>query len=452
MKKSCKLIFTSVLLTYFAHLSLCVIAQQKKLNDKPNIIVIVSDDAGYADFGCYGGKQISTPNIDAIAKSGTLFTNAYVTASVCAPSRAGLLTGRYPQRFGFEFNISAKPADGYQISDIGMDPKEFTIGNEMHANGYKTIAIGKWHQGDHERHFPLNRGFDEFYGFISGHRDFFSFKKQPNAVHSLYHNRNIIAEEKITYLTDMFTDKATSFINENKKNPFFIYLAYNAVHVPMQAKKELVNKYAHIPDSGRRTYAAMMTSLDDGVGTIMKTIKENNMDENTLVIFINDNGATAANSSSNGYLRGMKGSNWEGGIRVAFLMKWTGKIAANKTYSQPVSSLDILPTAIAAASRKQKGTNKLDGVNLLPYLNPVNKKLPHEALFWRSGLTAAVRAGKWKLIRVSTRPTLLFDLENDVSETKDLANKYPEKVKELMTKLTDWEKGIDKPHWYSPRD
>ncbi len=173
----------------------------------------------------------------------------------------------------------------------------------------------------------------------------------------------------------------------------------------MQAKKELVNKYAHIRDSGRRTYAAMMTSLDDGVGTIMKTIKENNMDENTLVIFINDNGATAANSSSNGYLRGMKGSNWEGGIRVAFLMKWTGKIAANKTYSQPVSSLDILPTAIAAASRKQKGTNKLDGVNLLPYLNPVNKKLPHEALFWRSGLTAAVRAGKWKLIRVSTRPT-----------------------------------------------
>ncbi len=451
MKNTSKLITTSLLLTCFSHLTLSAVAQQIKPNSKPNIIVIVSDDAGYADFGCYGGKQISTLNIDAIAKGGTLFTDAYVTASVCAPSRAGLLTGRYPHRFGFEFNISKKPAEGYQLTDIGMDPKEFTIGNEMQANGYKTLAIGKWHQGDEEKHFPLNRGFNEFYGFIGGDRSYVTYTKPPNAQHSLYNNREIVPEKNITYLTDMFTDKATSFIKQNKKNPFFIYLAYNAVHVPMHPKKELMDRYAHIRDSGRRAYAAMMTSMDDGVGRIMKTLKENNLDENTLVIFINDNGATKANSSDNGYLRGMKGSNWEGGIRVAFLMKWSGKIAANKTYSQPVSSFDILPTAIAAANGKQKGTNKLDGVNLLPFLNSADKKIPHDKLFWRSGLTAAVRADKWKLIRVSSKPTVLFDLENDVSETKDLADKYPEKVKELLAQLTDWEKGIDKPHWLSPR-
>ncbi len=447
-----RILITAVLLTCFAHLALCGIAQPKKISAKPNIIVIVSDDAGYADFGCYGGKQIGTPNIDAIAKGGTLFTNAYVTASVCAPSRAGLLTGRYQQRFGFEFNISKKPAEGYKVTDIGMDINEFTIGNEMQANGYKTIAIGKWHQGDEEKHFPLNRGFNQFYGFISGHRDFVSYKTPPNAIRCLYNNREVVPEKNITYLTDMFTDKATSFIKENKKAPFFIYLAYNAVHVPMQAKKELMDRYAHIKDTGRRAYAAMMTSLDDGIGVIMKTLKENKLDHNTLVFFINDNGATAANSSNNGYLRGMKGSNWEGGIRVAFLMKWPGKVAANKIYNQPVSSLDILPTALAAANGNQKGTNKLDGKNLLPYLNSPGKTMPHDALFWRSGINAAVRAGKWKLIRVNAKPPLLFDLDKDVSETSDLANANPEKVKELLTKLSDWEKGIHKPHWYSPRD
>lgn len=421
---------------------------QPKISAKPNVIVIVSDDAGYIDFGCYGGKQIPTPNIDAIAKEGVRFTDAYVSASVCAPSRAGILTGRYQQRFGFEHNTSNLVAPGYKLTDVGMDPAEQTIGNEMQANGYKTIAIGKWHQGEEKKHFPLNRGFDEFYGFIGGHRDFFAYKTKPSNELALYHNNEIVPESKVTYLTDMFTDKATDFIKENNKKPFFMYLSYNAVHTPMNAKKELMDRYASIADPGRRAYAAMMTALDNGVGKVMETLKQQNLDKNTLVIFINDNGGATVNSSDNGPLRGMKGSKWEGGIRVAMMMRWPGHIAANKIYSKPVSSLDILPTSIAAGNGKQKGTKQLDGVNLIPYINGKNKKSPHQALYWRRGVAAAMREDNWKLIRVQEN-ILLFDLSKDLSETTSLTDKNPKKVKEMLARLAQWEKGLDTPHWTS---
>ncbi|SMD06943.1 sulfatase [Pedobacter africanus] len=436
-------------------LALCVTGAvaQVRPSAKPNVIVIVSDDAGYVDFGCYGGRQIPTPNIDAIAKQGVRFTDAYVSASVCAPSRAGILTGRYQQRFGFEHNTSSVLAPGYQQTDVGMDPTEKTIGNEMQSNGYRTIAIGKWHQGDEEKHFPLNRGFDEFYGFTGGHRDFFAYKGKRTMEHALYNNKVVVPENEISYLTDMLTDRATSFITENKARPFFMYLSYNAVHTPMNARKDLMERFSNIPDSGRRAYAAMMTSLDDGVGKVMATLKQNNLDKNTLVIFINDNGGATVNSSDNGPLRGMKGSKWEGGIRVAMMMQWPGHIAAGKTDSRPVSALDILPTAIAAGNGKQKGTKKLDGLNLLPYLNAGNKKEPHKALYWRRGVAAAMRAGNWKLIRIkekdSLKNVLLFDLSKDISETKNLAAKYPAKVKEMLGSLVRWEKGLDQPHWYS---
>lgn len=436
-------------------LILCVMVlhAQVKTAVKPNVIVIISDDAGYVDFGCYGGRQIPTPNIDAIAKQGVRFTDAYVSASVCAPSRAGILTGRYQQRFGFEHNTSKILAKGYQKTDVGMDPSEKTIADEMRANGYRTIAIGKWHQGEEQKHFPLNRGFDEFYGFTGGHRDFFAYKGKRTNELALYNNKDIVPENEITYLTDMFTDKASTFITANKDRPFFMYLSYNAVHTPMNAKKDLMDRYANIADTGRRAYAAMMTSLDDGVGKVMASLKANKLDQNTLVIFINDNGGATVNSSDNGPLRGMKGSKWEGGIRVAMMMKWPGHLAANRTDSRPVSSLDILPTAIGAGNGKQSGTKKLDGVNLLPYLNAGNKKKPHEALYWRRGVAAAMREGSWKLIRVKENPklqhVLLFDLSKDLSETRDLSTKYPAKVKEMLSRLAQWEKGLDQPHWFS---
>ena len=429
-----------------------VLARQKPLN-KPNVIVIVSDDAGYIDFGCYGGKQVPTPNIDAIANQGVRFTDAYVSASVCAPSRAGILTGRYQQRFGFEHNTSNVLAPGYQKTDVGMDPSEQTIGNEMQANGYRTIAIGKWHQGNEEKHFPLNRGFDEFYGFTGGHRDFFAYKGRRTNELALYNNKEIVPESKVTYLTDMLTDKAVSFIEENTMRPFFMYLSYNAVHTPMNAKKELMESFSSIPDSGRRAYAAMMTSLDDGIGKVLTALKQNKLDKNTLIVFINDNGGATVNSSDNGALRGMKGSKWEGGIRVAMMMKWPGHIAAGKTDHRPVSALDILPTAVAAGDGKQKGTKRLDGVNLLPYLTAGNKKPPHKALYWRRGVAAAIREGSWKLIRVKEKENvqhvLLFDLSRDISEQHNLSAKYPARVKEMLGSLAQWEKGLDQPHWYS---
>lgn len=416
--------------------------------NKPNVIVIVVDDAGYADFGCYGGKEIPTPNIDRLAAGGTKFTNAYVTASVCAPSRAGLLTGLYQQRFGFEHNTSSKPAPGYTMKDMGIDVRIPTIGNQMKANGYKTIAIGKWHQGDDEPYFPLNRGFDEFYGFVGGHRNFFGYTKAPAREFTLFNNREPVPENEVSYLTDMFTTNATQFIEQNKSNPFFMYLAYNAVHVPMNAKKELVQRFSHLPE-GRRAYAAMMTSLDEGIGKLVQTLKEQHLDQNTLIFFVNDNGAATGNYADNGPLRGLKGSKWEGGIRVAFLMNWPGKVPPGLTYNPMVSSLDILPTAVAAAGDKLTDDFKPDGKNLIPFLNRLDKKPPHDMLFWRRGVAAAVRQGDWKLIRVAENPILLFNLKTDISETTNLASKNPQKVKELLRALQQWEQKMDKPHWFS---
>ncbi|WGQ11313.1 sulfatase [Pedobacter gandavensis] len=423
-------------------------AAQNKALKKPNVIVIVSDDAGYVDFGCYGGKQIPTPNIDGIAAKGILFTDAYVSASVCAPSRAGILTGRYQQRFGFEHNTSHLVAPGFNLTDVGMDPAEQTIADEMKANGYKTIAIGKWHQGEEAKHFPLQRGFDEFYGFIGGHRDFFAYKTTPTKEQALYSNSEVVPESKVSYLTDMFTDKAISFIGENKEKPFFMYLSYNAVHTPMNAKKDLMERYASIADPGRRAYAAMMTSLDDNVGRVLEAIKQHQLDQHTLIIFVNDNGGATVNSSDNGPLRGMKGSKWEGGIRVAMLMKWPGQLPENKTYTLPVSVLDILPTAIAAGNGKEKGIKKLDGVNLLPYLKGQQQKAPHQALYWRRGVAAAMRENQWKLIRVKDN-VLLFDLTKDLSEKYNIAQQHPAVVKAMLAKLVQWEKGLDQPHWIS---
>ncbi len=423
--------------------------ERKSENKKPNVIIILSDDAGYADFGAYGGTQIPTPNIDSFIASGVKFTDAYVTASVCAPSRAGLLTGRYQQRFGFENNMSGDPTAGFSREDMGMDPNENTFGDEMQANGYRTLAIGKWHLGDEEKHFPLNRGFDEFYGFVGGHRSFFAYTGGHKRTESLYHNKNVVPEDSITYLTDMWTDKAISFATQKSDKPFFIYLAYNAVHTPVDAKKEYWDKFSMIADSGRRSYAALMASLDDNVGRLRQTLKDNKLDENTLIIFLNDNGGATTNFSDNGSLRGMKGSKWEGGIRVAMAMSWKNQLPTNATFSYPVNSLDLMPTIFAATASKQFGKNPLDGVNLIPYIKGERKDIPHQYLFWRRGAAAAVREGKWKLIRVKTDPILLFNLEEDLSETKNLAKANPAIVNRLMTKLSEWEKGVSEPHWTS---
>lgn len=424
----------------------------QQIPDKPNVIVIVSDDAGYADFGCYGGTEIPTPNIDALAKNGTLFTDAYVSASVCAPSRAGILTGMYQQRFGFEHNTSELPVAPFTQADVGIDTTIRTIGDQMQHNGYRTIAIGKWHQGDEEPYFPLNRGFDEFFGFVGGHRNFYGYKGQaPSRILAIYDNDKIIPESKVTYLTDMLTDRAISFVESNKDRPFFMYLAYNAVHTPMDAKPELLARFDHISDPGRRSYAAMMTSLDDNIGTLVATLKAQNIYDNTLIVFVNDNGAATNNSADNGNLRGLKGSKWQGGIKVAYIMQYPNVIPAGKRYHHMVSTLDIVPTAVGAAKGELIPGQLTDGVNLLPFIDGAIRKAPHKDLFWRRGIAAAVRSGKWKLIRSGdTNPVLLFNLENDPGETTNLANNHRFTVKKLLRKLEAWEKKVESPRWLSP--
>lgn len=434
----------------FIFIVLCAfqLGSTRKQEKQPNIILILADDGGYNDFECYGGSQIPTPNINSLAREGVKFTNGYVTASVCAPSRAGLLTGRYQQRFGFEHNTSKKTAPGYTIADVGLNRNEKTIADYLKKAGYATIAIGKWHLGADEQYFPLKRGFDEFYGFKEGHRNYFPYTAGRSDEYALYNNHTIVPEQEITYLTDMFTDKAVEFINHNKSNPFFIYMSYNAIHTPLQAKQKDLDKFKFIKDDDRRLYAAMMTSMDEGIGRILQTLEKNGLEKNTLIYFLNDNGGATNNASDNGALRGMKGSKWEGGIRVAYIMKWPGIIKKNTVYNNAVTSLDVVPTSLAAAGINYKD-KKLDGVNLIPFLDKPPLIKPHQNLFWRRGVAAAVRSGDWKLIRVGANPVLLFDLKKDVSETTNVAHSHPRVVKKMLKQLNEWEKGLSKPHWYS---
>lgn len=417
-------------------------------NRRPNVILIVSDDGGYNDFGCFGGKEIPTPHIDQLAKNGIRFTQAYVTASVCAPSRAGMISGRYQQRFGFEHNPSRLPVTGFTQNDIGIDPSVKTIADQLRSNGYATIAIGKWHLGIEAQHHPLNRGFDHFYGFLEGHRDYFGYTTTPADVLALWDDHHKVPEKSISYTTDMFTGKAIAYLKEHHQQPFFMYLAYNAIHTPMHGPDSLEKDFSHMKDKNRRSFAAMLKSMDTGIGKLVAELKRTGLYENTLIFFINDNGAATNNAADNGELRGLKGSKWEGGIRVPFIMQWPGQLPGGATYPKMVSSLDILPTALAAIKGKTIKGQLTDGKNLLPYIKNV-AKTPHRQLFWRRGIAAAVHEGKWKLIRSGDNPVLLFDLDKDIRETTNLASQYPSLVKSLLKKLRQWEKSVEAPRWLS---
>ena len=416
---------------------------------RPNVVVIITDDAGYADFACYGGKQIPTPNIDAIARAGVRLTQAYVSASVCGPSRAGLMTGRYQQRFGHEFNGPGRPQPDYTRADMGLDLRERTFGDAMKALGYRTMAIGKWHLGMGEAYHPLSRGFDEFFGMLGGSRSYFPIRGSVSTGARMMRNRQPVPESELTYTTDDFTAEAVSFIRRNRSRPFFLYLSYNAVHTPMHPRADLLARVKDVEPKARRAYAAMTLALDEGVGKVLAALDESRSADNTLVVLINDNGGATNNASDNGPLRGMKGSKWEGGIRVPMILRFPGHVPAGKTYDAPVISLDILPTCVAAAGARPHGAKgrKLDGVDLLPYLTGRRPGAAHETLFWRRGPAAAVRSGPWKLLRVRGNPTLLFHLGHDLGETKDLAARHPEVVARMTADLARWEKQLAPPKW-----
>lgn len=414
---------------------------------QPNVLVIVADDLGYADIGVQGGKAVPTPHIDALAASGVRCTSGYVTAPYCSPSRAGFLTGKAQTRFGHEFN----PHVGDEAK-LGLPLDQRTIANVLHDTGYATALIGKWHQGFDAAHHPLSRGFDEFLGFLVGGHNFLLHKDaEPEfgSAHShdmIYRGREL--QKLDGYTTDLFTDEALSFMGRNAKKPWFLYLAYNAVHTPLEIAEKFKSRIpAGVTDADRRGYLSLLLGLDDSIGRITAELKAKHPD--TLVFFFSDNGGSgrkpffAYNTGINTPLRGDKGQTLEGGIRVPFFVSWPGKLPAGKTYDQPVSTLDILPTSCVASGAKPPAG--IEGVDILPHLKGENAQPPHETLAWRFGPQKAIRRGPWKLVDVRDMDAKtqsgwqLYDLSTDIGEKNNLASAKPELVAELSAAWTQWE-------------
>ncbi len=415
---------------------------------KPNIIIVLADDMGYADVGFTGVKDIRTPNIDRIAHEGVTFTNGYVSHPFCSPTRAGLMTGRYQQRFGHENNPLYDPGD----PDIGLPLTETLLPQVMRKGGYRTGFIGKWHLGATPKHHPMARGFEEQYGFIGGGHDY--FKASPEGEKREYFipiERNGKPVELKEYLSDAFSHEAVSFIHRHAKEPFFLYLAYNAPHTPQQVTDKYLDPYANIPDEKRRKYAAMIQAVDEGVRGVLQALKEEKLDEDTLVFFFSDNGGPiTVNGSSNKPYRGAKGQVYDGGIHVPFAARWKGRIPAGKVYKQPIISLDVFATATALAGVLP---SNIDGVNLIPYVSGESSKPPHERLFWRTGggATYAVREGRYKLVKIGQQPPELYDLETDASEANDIAASNPTVLARLESARVEWNKQLRTPLFQSPQ-
>ncbi len=435
----------------FALLLLACCMSMPAQGQAPNIVLIFLDDAGYADFGFHGSTEAQTPHLDRLAAQGVRFTQAYVSASVCGPSRAGLLTGRYQQRFGYyEVNVPGIMSPNGKLvgDDMGLPLDQTTIADALGDLGYRTMAIGKWHLGNAPRYHPLERGFDEFFGFQAGDRPYFA-RENLTASERLQRGREEVPEPK-AYLTDVFADEAAAFIERNAgKQPFFLYLALNAPHAPMQAIEADLARFAHVSDRKRRTYLAMLYAADRAVGRVLEALEKSGAASNTLVVFSNDNGGpNDENAAVNTPLAGVKGTALEGGIRIPTLMRWpAGSWRTGSLYDAPIILLDLFPTFIAAAGGRPETYPLLDGVNLLPYLQGRLTGRPHDILYWLNNQGAAIRAGDWKLLRFPDRPAQLFDLSVDPEERHDRASNQPELVRLLYGMLFNWELHNVRPLW-----
>ena len=410
--------------------------------DKPNILVIVADDLGYGDLGFQGGKDIPTPHLDGLAQGGTRCTNGYVTCPVCSPTRAGLLTGRYQQRFGHEFNPGQLPEGAEET--FGLPLSEVTLATHLKKAGYRTGLVGKWHLGFSEPFQPKQRGFDESFGFLGGAHPYVPGKN--NATKGIFRNGEEIQEAE--YLTDAFAREAEKFVERNAAGPFLLLVTFNAVHTPLDTKPEKLEQFKEISDPKRRSYAAMLSSLDDAVGRVLGQLEKSGVSENTLVFFISDNGGpTQANGSQNTPLNGVKATVWEGGIRVPFVVRWPGKVPAGAVYERPVISLDVFATASAAAGVGTPTDRAYDSVNLLPFLNGESVQNPHETLYWRFGQQWAVRKGNLKLVALRNGEEHLFDLSKDIGEQQDLLAKEPRLVEALRAEYARWNAELHEPLW-----
>jgi len=325
---------------------------------------------------------------------------------------------------------------------VGLPLTEVTIANVLKSAGYVTGAVGKWHLGMAPHFHPFKRGYDEFFGFLHGGHSYID--PGLGTFNPILRGTEPMDEKE--YLTDAFSREAVAFVERHHDEPFFLYLAYNAVHTPMQAPPRYQNSFTEITDPKRRIYAGMLTAMDEGIGKVLAKLRERGIEKDTLLIFVNDNGGPTANASSNRPLRATKGTMYEGGIRVPFMIQWPSRLKAGQVYEQPVIALDILPTAAAAGGAELPKDRKLDGVNLLPYLMGKKKTPPHEALFWRAGQNHAVRKGNWKLVTMGTE-TGLYDLASDIGESRDLSGDRPEILKELRRAFDKWNSQMVEPVW-----
>ena len=433
-------------LTQVMVLLICFATNIAMSEERPNIVVILADDLGYNDLGFTGSKEIKTPNIDQLASNGITFTNGYVTHPYCGPSRAGILTGRYQARFGMENNVSYSPYDKH----MGLPLKQKTFAKRLQEVGYQTSIFGKWHLGGAPHFQPNKRGFDYFYGFLDGGHNYMPGQVTISADgYSLPIMRNTGIAEFNEYLTTALSKDAATYINKSDDSPFLMYLSYNAPHSPLQAPQKYINKYKHIKNKERRIYAAMVDAMDDGIGLVVKALKEKGKLDNTLIFFLSDNGGVYPESwlpnhnwANNFPFRRGKVALLEGGIHVPFIAHWPNKIPKGKTFDGLVSSLDIAATSVKLAGAKDDN-NELEGVNLIPYATGDKQGSPHQALFWRleeADNIYAVRTMKYKYMN-QPLPNVgrsFFDMTTDPYEATNLVDKHPKKQEKLAALWNKW--------------
>lgn len=421
-------------------------SQSKISKIRPNVILIVSDDQGWADVGYQGADDIPTPYIDKLANEGIQFSAAYVSHPYCAPSRAGILTGSYQAHFGYNNN-----PPHVKDKNVGVSLEKPFISEVLKKNGYATAAIGKWHLGDHEIYSPRSRGFDHWFGFSTGAYDYWGkprkYADNNDELNYIMRNDEIVSPEKITYLTDDFTDEAIHFVSENKTNPFFLYLAYNAPHSPDQVTSEYLKLTEHIEYAPRSIYGAMVAGMDKNIQKLDEKLIELGIKENTIIVFLSDNGGRPT-LADNRPFRGHKGMVFEGGIRVPFLINCPAKFNAQKI-TEPIIALDLFPTILSWCDVDEQKELQIDGVDLNPYL--LNKSLPNRSLFWMSGFDDeyAVRKGKYKLVHAGLvkGKTFLFDIEKDPGERNDISVEKPKIKVQLQAEYNEWAKSRKETAW-----
>ncbi|TFH26194.1 MAG: sulfatase [Bacteroidia bacterium] len=469
------------------------LAQSGDHKGGPNIVVIVADDLGKNDLNLYFKDGLDTPNINQLAEEGIVFTEAYSTSAVCNPSRAGMITGRYQQRFGNERQIMGRYARNkfeffafktfvntrplqliepwYTPSETelrkqGLPVSEISLFEAFHSVGYTTACFGKWHLGYNEPFLPQNKGVDEFYGFYEAFSLYEPTRSKDivNHKHRIFQNKMIWRQkrsgpsaivrngeevEENEYLTKRIAEEACQFIKTHEEDPFLLYVPFSAPHTPFQAPKSYCDRFSHVKDLNKRVYFAMIAALDDAIGEIIEQVKESGIEENTLVFFCSDNGgATYTGATDNGDLKGGKMTNFEGGLNVPFIIKWKGTLSAGAQYHTPVSLMDIFTTALSACTIPAPTDIPIDGVDLIPFLTGEREGVPHEFLFWKTDFNKSVRSGKWKLIVNSREDQLvLYDLEADKQEHQDLKATHSEVVEHLLSKLTEWESELVPPLW-----